>query len=76
MFFGELVLKFLRPLVRVAERNKMSEVEEQNEDFVDLDPLDSESFQKEEAKAKRRRRSNVWSFFEMVPDSEKKDGKP
>ncbi|KAG2680595.1 hypothetical protein I3760_11G105700 [Carya illinoinensis] len=54
----------------------MSEVEEQNEDFVDLDPLDSESFQNEGAKGKRRRRSNVWSFFEMVSDSEKKDGKP
>ncbi|KAG6674595.1 hypothetical protein I3842_15G051200 [Carya illinoinensis] len=54
----------------------MSGVEEQNENFVDLDPLDSESFQNEEAKGKRRRRSNVWHFFEMVPDSEKNDGKP
>ncbi|KAG2702548.1 hypothetical protein I3760_06G095200 [Carya illinoinensis] len=54
----------------------MSEVEEQNEDFVDLDPLDSESFQNEEAKGKRRKRLNVWSFFEMVPESEKNDGKP
>lgn len=48
----------------------------ENDDLIDLDPFDSESFQNEESKVKRRKRSSVWTFFEMIPDSENNDGKP
>ncbi|KAG6677873.1 hypothetical protein I3842_14G049500 [Carya illinoinensis] len=49
----------------------MSEAVGENEDLIDLEGLDSESFANENAKTKRKKRSNVWSFFEMVPDSDK-----
>ncbi|KAF5449926.1 hypothetical protein F2P56_030322 [Juglans regia] len=55
---------------------KMSSAASENDEMIDLDPFDSESFQNEEVKTKRRKRSNVWAFFEMVPDSEINDGKP
>ncbi|KAF5470240.1 hypothetical protein F2P56_010765 [Juglans regia] len=54
----------------------MSSVASENDEMIDLDPFDSESIQNEEVKRKRRKRSNVWVFFEMVPDSENNDGKP
>ncbi|KAG2720923.1 hypothetical protein I3760_02G056800 [Carya illinoinensis] len=50
---------------------KMSETAGGNDDLIDLEGMDSESFANEDAKTKRRKRSNVWSFFEMVPDSDK-----
>ncbi|KAG6662042.1 hypothetical protein CIPAW_03G216300 [Carya illinoinensis] len=49
----------------------MSETAGENDDLIDLEGMDSESFANEDAKTKRRKRSNVWSFFEMVPDSDK-----
>ncbi|XP_035547471.1 zinc finger BED domain-containing protein DAYSLEEPER-like [Juglans regia] len=54
----------------------MSSVASENDEMIDLDSFDSESIQNEEVKTKRRKRSNVWAFFEMVPDSENNDGKP
>ncbi|XP_042952169.1 zinc finger BED domain-containing protein RICESLEEPER 2-like [Carya illinoinensis] len=54
---------------------QMSSTASENDDLIDLDPFESESFQNEESKTKRRKRSNVWNFFEMVPESENNDGK-
>ncbi|KAG7968128.1 hypothetical protein I3843_08G136700 [Carya illinoinensis] len=54
----------------------MSSAAGENDDLIDLDLFESESFQNEESKTKRRKRSNVWTFFEMVPKSENNDGKP
>ncbi|XP_042958031.1 zinc finger BED domain-containing protein RICESLEEPER 1-like [Carya illinoinensis] len=54
----------------------MSSAAGENDDLIDLDLFESKSFQNEESKTKRRKRSNVWTFFEMVPESENNDGKP
>ncbi|KAG2688933.1 hypothetical protein I3760_09G116200 [Carya illinoinensis] len=49
----------------------MSETAGGNDNLIDLEGMDSESFANEDAKIKRRKRSNVWSFFDVVPDSDK-----
>ncbi|KAG2689215.1 hypothetical protein I3760_09G129800 [Carya illinoinensis] len=49
----------------------MSETAWGNEDLIDLEGMDSESFANEDTKTKRRKRLNVWSFFKMVPDFDK-----
>ncbi|KAG2694388.1 hypothetical protein I3760_08G141500 [Carya illinoinensis] len=54
----------------------MSSAAGENDDLIDLDLFESESFQNEESKTKQRKRSNVWTFFEMVPESKNNDGKP
>ncbi|KAG2727020.1 hypothetical protein I3760_01G140900 [Carya illinoinensis] len=48
----------------------MSSTAGENDDLIYLDPFESESFQNEESKTKRKKQSNVWTFFEMVPESE------
>ncbi|KAG6682132.1 hypothetical protein I3842_13G123200 [Carya illinoinensis] len=53
-------------------------IEGESDDLIELDSLEdiSISLQTEQSKAKRRKTSNIWGFFEMVPNSDNSDGKP